>query len=142
MNYIDAVTLVIFDSEYQVFLLKELSENLDLGKNKDVLGFPATVVAPDEDDNQAIARLITKEIGQPVQMHPIPVAEHIIQLSQLVIARLVVYMGYSDSLFGARPSDRYIQHYGWMYPYHFLDLPSEETRKGAKQVLRAYLAIK
>lgn len=141
MEYVNAVSMVIFDPDCKVFLVKELKENLDYGKIKDALGFPATIVATDEDDDRAITRLIKKEIGWPVQAHPNPVAEHMIQLSQLVIARLVVFLGHSDSVFDARPSDGYIRHYGWMYPSQFFELPSVETRKGAKEVLRAYLAI-
>ena len=142
MEYLNAITIVIFDSECRILLLRELKENLNYGKmNKNMLGFPAMRIETDEDENLAISRLISKEVGRPLSRQPELVGQHIIRVSMLVTARLIVYTGCSDESFEARPSDRYVEHAKWAFPRQFLDSNPWEIRTGAQEVLREYLAI-
>ncbi len=142
MDTINAVALVVFDSECRVFLLKELKAREDYCKKVGMLSFPITLIANGEDKDLSLVRLITKEIGQPIQRLPMFFGDYEIPLNTKYSVRLSVYTGVvNDGFFTARPSDLYVDHYGWMFPRQILELPSDEIRLEVKPVIRSYLTI-
>ncbi len=134
---IQGVGLLLIEPNGKLLVLKELQNKPHIRKEAGMLSFPLETIKEGELFEDTLLRLVTEEIGIPIELKEVQKIGTFDFKHDTCEARVYMFIAHVNKAFVAKPTDTDIDFHGWMDPNELLNI--KHKRVEVQPILNSYL---